>query len=1011
VIAQRRGSAEGWTSICELDDVVPGSGVGALIEGHQIAVFRLGDAVFALDNFDPASEANVLSRGLVGDLKGERVVASPLYKHHYSLTTGRCLEDAEKSVNVHRARVLDGRIWVKVGVETVRTTCPYCGVGCGVLARNGNATNSSTIVEIGGDPAHPANFGALCSKGYALNETLGAQGRLLQPQVHGQPVSWDEALTHVGSEFTRIVEQHGPDSVAFYVSGQLLTEDYYVANKLMKGYIGSANIDTNSRLCMASAVAGHKRAFGEDVVPTCYEDLRLADLIVLVGSNTAWCHPVLFRLVIAEKERRPDLKLVVIDPRRTPTCELADLHLPVRAGTDVWLFNGLLTYLRRHGWLDSAFVANHTTGAAGALEAAESAGSDEETVAAACGIDVGRVTELYNLFAAHERVVTAFSQGVNQSSAGTDKVNSIINCHLLTGRIGRPGMGPFSLTGQPNAMGGREVGGMANMLAAHMEIENPLHRQSVQEFWQSPRIAASPGLKAVDLFDAMHAGRVKAVWIMGTNPVVSMPDADRVRAALGRCELVVVSDCIAKTDTTACAHVLLPAATWGEKDGTVTNSERRISRQRSFVEPPGAARADWWIVCEVAKRMGFGAGFDYRSPHEIFAEHARLSGVANAGSRAFDITGLAGLTPADYEQLEPVQWPVSERNLNGTQRLFEDGRFMHADGRARLIPTPPRAPAHAVTEEFPFVLNTGRIRDQWHTMTRTGRSARLAENRPEPFVDIHPQDALLTAARDGELARVSTRWGSLVVRVRSSGEIPRGTVFVPMHWNDSNSSQCRVGAVVNPVVDRVSGEPEFKHTPAHVEPFPVEWYGFVLTRHSFDSLDVTWWARVNGADCTRYEIAGRQIPEDWSAWARRLVRVPGSDAAPGSGLEDEFVELQDPSEGVYRAAYFVGERVESCLFISNRPELPARAPLASLFAAESLTPAQRAALLQGGAVDDDAGPLVCSCFGVGRDSIRRAIAEHGLSDSHQVGSRLRAGTNCGSCLPEIRALIGSVASS
>jgi assimilatory nitrate reductase catalytic subunit len=993
-------SPEGWTSVCNLEDVVPGTGVCALVEGRQIAVFRLGDAVFALDNFDPVSEANVLSRGLVGDLKGERVVASPLYKHHYSLATGRCLEDAGKSVTVHRTRVLDGKIWIRPGGETVRTTCPYCGVGCGVLAQSVNGT-----VEIAGDPSHPANLGALCTKGYALGETLGAEGRLLQPQVHGKQVSWDEALAHVSRELTRVIEQHGPETVALYVSGQLLTEDYYVANKLMKGYIGTANIDTNSRLCMASSVAGHKRAFGEDLVPTCYEDLQLADLIVLVGSNTAWCHPVLFRRMIAEKERRPDLKLVVVDPRRTPTCELADLHLPVRAGTDVWLFNGLLAYLRRHGALDVGFVANHTTGAAGALEAADSAGSDEETVAAVCGLDVERLSEFYRLFAARERVVTVFSQGVNQSSAGTDKVNSIINCHLLTGRIGRPGMGPFSLTGQPNAMGGREVGGMASMLAAHLEIENPLHRQVVREFWKSPRIAAVPGLKAVDLFEAMHAGRIKAVWIMGTNPLVSMPDSDRVREALGRCELVVVSDCIAKTDTTACAHVLLPASTWGEKDGTVTNSERRISRQRSFLEPPGVARPDWWIVCEVAKHMGFGAGFDYHSPHEIFAEHARLSGVANAGSRAFDITGLAGLTPAAYEQLEPVQWPVSERHVCGTQRLFEDRRFMHPDGRARLVETLPRAPAHAVNDEFPFVLNTGRIRDQWHTMTRTGRSARLAENVPEPFVDIHPQDALLTAVRLGELARVNTRWGSIVVRVRSSGDIPRGMIFVPMHWNDCNASQARVDAMVNPVVDSVSGEPEFKHTPAHVEPFPVAWYGLVMSRWSLDSMDVTWWARINGADCTRYEIAGREKPEDWSVWARRMVGAPGSDTDPRLGKDDEYVELEDPCAGVYRAAYFAGERLESCLFISNRPELPARGPLTSLFAAERLTSAQRKALLTGTAVAQDAGPLVCSCFGLARDSIRRAIVEHGLSDTRQVGSRLRAGTHCGSCLPEIKALL------
>ena len=989
--------SEGWTHICDLHDVMPGAGVCALVEGHQVAVFRMADAVFALDNFDPASQANVLSRGLVGDLKGERVVASPLFKHHYSLTTGRCLEDPEKSVHVHRARVLDGGIWVKVGGETVRTTCPYCGVGCGVLARNIKGS-----VEIAGDPLHPANFGALCSKGYALGETVGLDDRLLHPQINGKKATWDEALDHVSGEFTRIIAEHGPQSVAFYVSGQLLTEDYYVANKLMKGYVGTANIDTNSRLCMASTVAGQRRAFGEDAVPTCYEDLQLADLIILVGSNTAWCHPVLFRRISSEKERRPDLKIVVIDPRRTPTCELADLHLPVRAGTDVWLFNGLLAYLQRQGAVDEAFVANHTVGASTALEAAEASAVDEATVAKICGVDVARLTEFYGLFAAHERVVTAFSQGVNQSSAGTNKVNSIINCHLLTGRIGRPGMGPFSLTGQPNAMGGREVGGMANMLAAHMELENPDHRAIVQEFWDSPRIASAGGLKAVDLFEAMGAGRIKAVWIIGTNPVVSMPEADRVRAALERCELVVVSDCVARNDTTAYAHVLLPAATWGEKDGTVTNSERRISRQRSFLDLPGEARPDWWILCEVAKRMGFGSAFDFRSPADIFDEHARLSGAANEGERAFNISGLAGLSPSGYQQLEPVQWPISKPHMRGSERLFEGGRFMHPDGRARFIETPPRGPAHAAGDEFPFVLNTGRIRDQWHTMTRTGRSPRLAENLPEPFVDMHPQDALLTAARDGELARVTTRWGSMVVRVRSGGEIARGTVFVPMHWNDCNASQARVGALVNAVVDGISGEPEFKHTPARVEPFPVEWYGFLLMRRNSSSPEVTWWTRINAANCTRYEIAGRELPKSWTVWGRNVLGATDSGA--------DYIEYEDASARSYRAAYIVDGRLEACVYIANRADLPDRDLLSKLFRIEKVEAAHRMALLTTGAVveGEEPGPLVCSCFAVGRNTIRRAIEEHKLTAVSQVGACLRAGTNCGSCLPEIKALLGGV---
>ena len=892
----------------------------------------------------------------------------------------------------------------------VRTTCPYCGVGCGVIARG----RADGAFEISGDSHHPANAGSLCSKGSALADTLGSEGRLLHPAIRmrgdGARVGWDEALTRVADGFKAAIREHGPDSVAFYVSGQLLTEDYYVANKLMKGFIGSANIDTNSRLCMASAVAGHKRAFGEDLVPVCYEDLELADLIILVGSNTAWCHPIVFRRIEREKQRRPDLKLVVIDPRRTPTAEMADLHLPIRAGTDVTLFNGLLCYLRQHGPVDERFVEMHTAGAQAALDAARAAG-DPASVAAICGADAGRIGELYRLYCSSERVVTLFSQGVNQSSAGTDKVNAIINCHLLTGRIGRPGMGPFSLTGQPNAMGGREVGGLANTLAAHLDLESAAHRETVREFWGSPVIASRPGLKAVDLFESMHAGRIKAVWIMATNPVVSLPDANRVREAMKRCELVVVSDCVADTDTAALAHVLLPAATWGEKDGTVTNSERRISRQRRFLTPPGEARPDWWIICEVAKRMGFAREFPYAAPGEIFDEHARLSTIAARGGatvqspstgavpRLFDISGLAGLTSAEYDELEPTQWPIQSRSDASAARLFQDGRFAHPDGKARLVPVHQRPPAYTPDEAHPFVLNTGRIRDQWHTMTRTGRAPRLAEHLPEPFVDLHPHDALVSAVREGELARVSTEWGAVVVRARISGEIPRGNIFVPMHWNDAYASEARVGALVNPAVDPISGEPEFKHTPASVEPFPVEWYGVVLTRRAVATLDVTWWALVRGAGHLRYELAGRKRPADWAEWVRPLLQV--------QTLECDYLEYSDAASGIYRAAYVVNDRLEACAYFSRRPDLPARGWLASLFAKDSLPAQDRLALLAGRPLRaaDDAGPLVCACFAVGLHTLSRVIDSEGLTDTRQVGERLRAGTNCGSCLPEIRKLL------
>ena len=542
-----------------------------------------------------------------------------------------------------------------VQAKTTRSTCPYCGVGCGVLASAGG--------DVIGDPAHPANFGRLCSKGSALGETLGLEGRLLHPmrrQADGAfaRVSWDAALDEVATGFRRIVDEHGPDAVAVYLSGQLLTEDYYVANKLMKGFIGSANVDTNSRLCMASTVAGHKRAFGADVVPGCYEDLDEADLIVLVGSNAAWCHPVLFQRIMRNKEER-GAKLVVIDTRRTPTAESADLFLRIAPGADQALFCGLLVYLAKVGAFDDDYIRRHTTGLTQALKAAQTIAPSIEATAMSTGLREIDIATFFEWFAQTPRTVTAFSQGVNQSAQGTDKVNAIINCHLATGRVGKPGASPFSLTGQPNAMGGREVGGLANSLAAHMGFE-PANIDRVRRFWNAPRMATREGLKAVQMFDAIARGDIKALWVVGTNPAASLPNANAARAALSKLELFIVSDNVASNDTiNSGAHLLLPAQAWGEKSGTVTNSERRISRQRAFLPTPGEARADWAIFAGVAERIGF-AGFAYGAAADVFREHAALSAFENDGLRAFDIGGLARLSDAEYDALAPTQWPVRD---------------------------------------------------------------------------------------------------------------------------------------------------------------------------------------------------------------------------------------------------------------------------------------------------------------------------------------------------------------
>ncbi len=680
----------------------------------------------------------------------------------------------------------------------IRTTCPYCGVGCGVIARP-----DGTIV---GDPNHPANRGRLCSKGAALGDTLAPEGRLLHPQVNGRRASWDEALDLVARTFAETIAAHGPDAVALYVSGQFLTEDYYVANKLMKGFIGSANIDTNSRLCMASSVAAHVRAFGEDVVPGCYDDIEAADLVVIVGSNTAWCHPVLYQRLAAAREARAT-RVVVIDPRRTATCDIADLHLALCLGSDVALFDGLLLHLAARGALDRDWIERHTVGLEATLAAARASVPSSAEVATLTGVTPEDLATFYDWFGATDRVVTLFSQGVNQSSWGSDKANAIINCHLATGRIGRPGAGPFSLTGQPNAMGGREVGGLANQLAAHMSFEQPEDIERLRRFWRAPHLATRAGLKAVELFEAVREGRVKALWIMSTNPAESMPRARLVREALAACPFVVVADCW-PTDTTRLAHVVLPAAGWSEKDGTVTNSERGLSRQRAFRDPPGEARPDWWMLASVARRLGWRESFAYERPADIFREHARLSAFENDGRRRFDIGALATVSDDGYDGLEPVQWPLrADAASKSDGRLFGAGGFATADGRARFVPTRWRPLAEQPSERWPLLLNTGRVRDQWHTMTRTGRVPRLMRHAEEPLLDLHPADARARGIADGGLARIESRHGATVLRARLSMDQRRGEVFVPMHWTDLFTSAGPIGRLVGAACDPVSGQP------------------------------------------------------------------------------------------------------------------------------------------------------------------------------------------------------------
>jgi assimilatory nitrate reductase catalytic subunit len=856
---------------------------------------------------------------------------------------------------------------------TVASTCPYCGVGCGVLAEG-----ASVI----GDPDHPANFGRLCVKGAALDETLGLEGRLLQPKFRGAPVSWDYALDRLGEAFGQAIARHGPDSVAFYVSGQLMTEDYYVANKLMKGFIGSGNIDTNSRLCMSSSVAGHVRAFGGDVVPGCYEDLELADLVVLVGANAAWGHPVLFQRLQAARQQRPEMKLVVIDPRRTATAQEADLHLALRPGSDVALFNGLLRHLVEHKAGDGEFIAQHSSGLPQALAAL---GDD----LAECDLAPDDLAQFFDWFTRHERVVTVYSQGVNQSSQGTDKVNAIINCHLFTGRIGRPGMGPLSFTGQPNAMGGREVGGLANQLAAHMGFDDTAIDR-VGRFWGSGRVARNPGLKAVDLFQAVESGQIKALWVMATNPAVSLPEAGRVRAALRKCDFVAVSDCV-ETDSTDHADLLLPALSWGEKDGTVTNSERRISRQRPFLPVPGEARADWWMIGKLAEKLGFGAEFNYAGPADIFREHARLSGFENDGRRAFDIASLAKI---DYDALPPIQWPVAADG-GGTARLFAGGGFFHEDRRARFIATPFKRPASVVSETFPLLLNSGRNRDQWHTMSRTGRSPRLARHAPEPVLSMHPADAAAWQLDDGKWARVTAEAGEITLPVALDPGLRQGEVFAPIHWNDRFAGNAVIGRLIADHRDALSGQPELKITPVQVTALPLFWEAMLFCRQPPAAFppDILW-SKSAATDHNIFRLAGQEPVADWRSLARSLL---------GDGV---WIDFQDRKIGLYRAAKLTESRLDTLLLVAPVGCRPNADFAQDLFARDLDQPARRG-LLAGATLNSASGrsPIICSCHAVDRQTLVTAIAAQGLRDVAAIGKILKAGTGCGSCLPELKALL------
>jgi assimilatory nitrate reductase catalytic subunit len=910
------------------------------------------------------------------------------------------------------------------------STCPYCGVGCGVIIESDGAQ----ITAVRGDPDHPANHGKLCTKGTTLHltasPTVTRQTRLLQPMQRLQrgqppvPTPWDAALDRVAGTLGRIVQSHGPDAVGLYVSGQLLTEDYYVFNKLAKGLIGTNNIDTNSRLCMSSAVAGYKATLGADAPPACYDDVNHAACLFIVGSNTAYAHPILFRRIEAAKQRNPGMKVIVADPRRTDTAELADLYLPVLPGTDVLLFHGLLHIMLWEGWTNTAYIAAHTQG----FDKLKSLVRDctPDLVAQICGLSKDELFTAARWFATSPATLSVYCQGLNQSSSGTAKNAALINLHLATGHIGKPGAGPFSLTGQPNAMGGREVGGLANLLSAHRDLSNPAHRAEVAALWGVPDVPAQPGKTALEMFEAAADGEIKALWIVCTNPAQSMPDQTAVRRALQRAEFVVVQEAFATSATCGFADVLLPATTWGEKDGTVTNSERRISRVRAAIPPPGQARHDWRIAVDVARRLethlrpGLVSLFPYETPEAIWNEHRE-----STRGRDLDITGLS------YRLLDshgPQFWPLPEGNSHGKPRLYEDGLFPTADGRARFAALPYEPTAESRDIRYPFALTTGRLRDQWHGMTRTGTLGRLFGHVAEPSIDMHPADMARHHITDGDLVYVTSKRGSIVLPARATTTVQPAHAFIAMHWGSEYLSGCSshgdplagVNALTSSARCPRSKQPELKHTAVRILKAELPWM----------LVGMAWLPDASALN-TVAELRALMPAFEFAScvpFGRErtgvLFRAATHNAPDPALLQSIECALGLGGNDTLRYAD-VRRHQHRCARLRHRPDgsvtleavLLAGATEAEAWIRTVLQEAQPAAaygrqLLKPGAAAPVAvtppSQQVCTCFDVSEGAIRAALARCEGTDAERLAAiqrQLHCGTNCGSCIPELRQLV------
>jgi assimilatory nitrate reductase catalytic subunit len=897
-------------------------------------------------------------------------------------------------------------------IKETKSTCCYCGVGCGVIISSKN----DKIIDVKGDPTHPANFGRLCTKGSTLHLTAKLDNRLLYPEMRltreatRKRVSWDDSLDYLTEKFAQTIEKHGPDSVAFYISGQLLTEDYYVFNKLAKGLIGTNNVDTNSRLCMSSAVAGYKVTLGSDAPPACYDDIDHTECLFIAGSNTAFAHPIIYRRIEDAKAKNPNLKIIVVDPRRTDTAQSADLHLAILPGTDVALFNGMLHVMLWEGLLDMAYIDAHTNG----FDALKDTVRDytPKMVADICGIKEADIITAAKWFGKGPSL-SMYCMGLNQSVHGTDKNAALINLHLATGQIGKLGAGPFSLTGQPNAMGGREVGGMANLLSAHRDLTNAEHRAEVAKLWGVDSVPATPGKTAIEMFDAVKDGSIKAIWIACTNPAHSMPDLNNVLEALNTAELVVVQDAFNNTDTNQYADVLLPASTWGEKEGSVTNSERRITRVNSAVQAPAEARHDWAIMVDFAQRLEKRLAknsnlFSYSNTEEIFNEHRETT-----RGRDLDITGLSYTL---LNEKGPQQWPFTEHDTTGKARLYADGVFQKPDGKAQFINATYKGTADKTDARHPLHLLTGRLRDQWHGMSRTGTVAQLFNHAEEPVVHINADDMTRRLIKNGDLVKVSNKRGSLVLPAQTSDEVQPSQTFIAMHWGSQFMHGLGVNALMPPTFDKTSKQPELKHTAVKIEKVELPWRMTVMRMiKDLESLQ-----KIRGL-LTNFEYASCGLfGRDTEQYAGMLVLRAAHTESPDTTLIAKIDAILGMTDDMPLLNYHDVKRGISKRILVNsdggKPEVTGvrlvGETLATDWLKEVMTSGEFSPELRRWALaplsippegQRSRGKIICNCLD---------IAENDIIDTIQLGadlitlqSKLKCGTECGSCVPELKRLV------